>query len=160
MALKASIEVTGLQAIERLFNSIGKTAANKIIRTALRYGSKSILNTTRGLAPVDTGLMKKSLGIIALKRKRGRVGFRVGFKNAEQLVTYSKRKKKNKSGKEVNQRYFYPFAVEYGTKKNPPHPFMRPAYEQNKEYAIRDIHETFKIELEKYIESNAKGVKR
>jgi HK97 gp10 family phage protein len=154
--LKASVAVEGLHAIERLLDQIGKTAASKIIRKALRDGSKSILNTTRGLAPVDTGLMKKSLGIIALKRKRGRIGFRVGFKNVDQLVTYSKNKKKDKSGKEVNQRYFYPSAVEYGTKKNPPHPFMRPAYEQNKEYALRDIRETLRIELEKYIVANAK----
>ncbi len=148
-ALKASVVVEDLHAIERLLNDIGKAASTKVVRKALKEGSKSMLNTTRNMAPVDSGLMKKSLTVLALKSKPGRVGFRIGFKNVQQIVERStfgrgigpRRQHANKKQK----RHFYPAVVEYGTKTKPAKPFMRPAFQRNKEGAMKIINEELRI---------------
>lgn len=129
MALKASVEVLNLQSVSRMLDQLGKKEADKVIRKALRLGAKDMLAATKRLAPVDTGLLKKSLTVRALKRKRGRIGFRIGYKNVEQIATVTKE----------GTRHFYPAVVEYGSSKQTPHPFMRPAFDQNKEASKKII---------------------
>lgn len=149
MALKASVAVEGLFAIERLLDAIGKAAAGKVIRKALREGSKSMLNTTRNLYPIDTGLAKKSLTVLALKRKPGRVGFRIGFKNVGQIIERSTfgrgigphKKMQNKNIK----RHFYPAVIEYGDKDTPAQSPMRQAFSRNKEGSMKIINEELRL---------------
>lgn len=131
--LKASVVIEDMVAIQRLLDQLGKGVANKITRNALRVGSKGMLRTTIAHAPVDTGLMKASLTMRPLKRKRGRIGFYIGFKNVDALLEKSNRNPFNK------KRYFYPAVVEYGSKNRTPKPFMRPAFEQHKEFALKAI---------------------
>lgn len=143
--VKASVEVVGLHAFEKLLERLGTKDANAIVRKSQRVAAKSMMEETKKRAPVDTGLLKKSLAVRALKRKRGRIGFRVGYKNVDLIVAkgsgfgaFVRNLKKfgkadiktPKPAKE--KRYFYPAIVEYGSKNNPPHPFMRPAFDAHK----------------------------
>lgn len=150
MALKTSVVVEDLHAIERLLDQIGQKASDKIIRKALREGSKSMLNTTRNLYPVETGLAKKSLTVLALKRKRGRVGFRIGFKNVAQIVERSTfgrgmGPQKSRFTNPNKKRHFYPAVIEYGDKDTPAKAPMRQAFSRNKEGAMKIVNEELRL---------------
>jgi HK97 gp10 family phage protein len=110
----------------------------KVIRTALRSGTKIIADATKANAPVLTGTMKRAITVRAMKRSRNRIGFMVTFNKryTDKLVRMSKTRT-TKKGTPV--RYFYPAAIEYGTKHAPAHPFMRPAFDSKVSEATRVI---------------------
>lgn len=156
MALKASVVVENLTQIENMFDQLGQKVSNKITRKALRAGSKSMLNTTRNMAPVDTGLMKRSLTVLALKRKAGRIGFRIGFKNVAQIVERSTfgrgmGPQKSRFTNQSKRRHFYPAVIEYGAKNRPAKPFMRPAFERNKDGAMKIINEELRLGIDEAV---------
>ena len=123
------VEVTGLEGLLFSLQALPRKVQGKILRTAMRNGTKTVAAKTRELAPVDTGLLKRSFAVRALKRKKGRVGYRITIKNVDKII---------KTG-EHGQRYFYPAAIEYGTHTRPAKPFMRPAFEQTVEHATDQI---------------------
>lgn len=139
---RASVECVDLGALESTLKELGDKESGKIVTGVLRDASKGMLKVTVAHAPVDSGLMKENLTYRALKRRRGRFGFRIGFKNTRALIAksadlplygpYTEQQSQKK-------RYFYPAAVEYGTSHAPPHPFMRPAFDQYKDFAVKQI---------------------
>lgn len=59
--------------LKRLSGSEGK----KLLRKGLREGTKVIAAEARAIAPQASGELKRSIKTRALKRKKGRIGFRV-----------------------------------------------------------------------------------
>ena len=143
--LKASVEVQDLTVFYKLLDRLGNKSARKIVRRSQQKAAKAMLEATKSAAPVDTGLLKSSLTVLPLKPKRGRVGFRVGYTNVKQIVAQS-----TYGG---GKRGFYPAFVEYGTGTRPAHPFMRPAFNANKEAAkeiiVRELREGIIKEVQK-----------
>lgn len=75
------VTVQGDKKLLAKLNRLGRTEANKVIRTALRAGSKTIADETKRLAPVGQdrgshkkGTLKRAIKVRAMKRKRGRIG--------------------------------------------------------------------------------------
>lgn len=60
------LKIDGVEDVEKALAKLGKKVASKVVKTAVRKGSKLILKSARALVPVETGALKKSLGI---KRK-------------------------------------------------------------------------------------------
>ena len=77
MAIKATLRLEGGKALERKLKTLPTRVRNKVVRTALRDGAKIVQAETKSLAPVQTGLLKKSLKVRAMKRKKGRIGINV-----------------------------------------------------------------------------------
>lgn len=153
--LKATVEVLGLEELKKSLHLLSKTGAKRAIRKAMRAGTNKMLAATKENAPVDTGLMKKSLVVRALKRKRGRIGFRIGFKNVHELLAKSNNttveeeaKAKLSSHIKGKKRHFYPAVVEYGSQNHEPNPFMRSAFERHKDESKRTITEVAHREIE------------
>ena len=130
MAQPASVHIAGLESLGKSLRALPKKVEGKIVRTAMRNGTKLVADATKKAAPVDKGTLKKSFAVRALKRKKGRVGNRVTMKNVDKLVTITKK---------TRVRYFYPAVLEYGTEKRVAHPFMRPAFEQTAPKAENQI---------------------
>lgn len=124
--LRASVECNDLIAFEKMLDNLEVKAARRVVSRSQKVAAELMWKQTRRAAPVDMGLLLSSLTVLPLRRKKGRVGFRIGYTNVQQIV-----EKSSWQGK----RGFYPAFVEYGTKNHPPHPFMRPAFDANKESA-------------------------
>lgn len=77
MAIKATLRLEGGKALERKLKTLPTRVRNKVVRTALREGAKIVQHATKELAPVRTGLLKKSIKVRAAKRKRGRIAINV-----------------------------------------------------------------------------------
>jgi HK97 gp10 family phage protein len=72
------IKIEGGAELERKLKALEANAAKKIMRKAVRAGGKPIMAKTKELAPVKTGLLKRSFKIRALKtRKRSSVGIKI-----------------------------------------------------------------------------------
>lgn len=147
-ALKASVVIENQHVVERLLRDLGVKLERKIIRSAMRKGMKPMLDATKKNAPVDTGLMRKSLVVRALKNKPGRIALRIGFKNVDAIVQKSSKDPKKK-------RWFYPAVVEYGGKNRTAHPFMRPAFDSNKQQSIDTINKEVRLGIEQWAARNA-----
>jgi HK97 gp10 family phage protein len=82
-------------------------------------GAEPILDAAKNLAPVDTGLLRSSLKAIKERARKSSHLVRVQTEDGD-----------------YKGEAFYASFHEYGTKKMPARPFMRPAFDQNVSNAI------------------------
>lgn len=110
--------VTGWKEIDAAFAKLEVKVQGKALRSALRAGAQrvqaaAIQNIVQNPS-IDTGKLASSLKVKAAKRSRTKVGMDIITKGAAHANL-----------------------VEYGTKRMPAEPFLRPAGYDNKEYIGR-----------------------
>jgi HK97 gp10 family phage protein len=113
--LADSLALDGFDNLRKAFERLGRTESRKRVSRALREASKLILDRAIENAPEKTGELKDSLTIKAMRRKKGRVGFRVTCGEGW-----------------FKGRTFYGAFQEFGTSHQPARPFIRPAYDTEK----------------------------
>lgn len=138
----ARIQITGLQKVFKKLEGLNRTVRGKLIRKAIDRGTVGMLKTARQLAPVETRLLKKSLGRrIKLYRTSGNVvaviGPRKGFKRKVRVPVFDKSGKRvrGKTREQVRDPRHYTHLVEFGTEHSAAKPFLRPAFDRNKDQA-------------------------
>lgn len=119
-------EVKWLYGSDRALAQLGKKSTEKavLVRT-LKAAAKPVDDLASNLAPVDTG--KLQISIITgtkLTRRQRSSAYKSGTLGVAEVHI----------GTAMSRGLFQ----EFGTYKQPPHPFMRPAWEATKELA-RDI---------------------
>lgn len=134
----------GFKELADALRELGPRVARNGLRAATSAGAAIIRNDARSRAPVDTGEMKKD---IQMKRERDTKG----EMSAKYSVFVRSGKKSRLSGKARNiqkDSYYWKFQ-EFGTSKAPAQPFMRPAYDANKEAAVGKIGEVLNERIQK-----------
>jgi len=116
------IKIEGAKELEKKLLSFEPKLGRKIIRQALRAGAKVIHTAAKANVPVDTGALKQSLKVKAMRKRRHSYGVMVAtsdgwFKGDE----------------------FYGAFLEFGTSKMPAKPFVRPAFDAEKDNAEKII---------------------
>lgn len=71
------MKVEGADKVIRKLKNLENKVQNKITRKALRAGAKVIQKAEKAKAPVDSGRLKRSIKVRAMKRKKGRIGVNV-----------------------------------------------------------------------------------
>ncbi len=139
------VVLEGHIALQRKIANLGSPATQRrIIRPAVTQALAPINKAAKRKAPVETGLLKKSIGKkVAVVRRTGDiwggVGIRKGFK---QEVTVD--------GKtEMRNPINYAHLVEFGTKNQPAKPFLRPALDEKRPEAMRILARVVKERLHK-----------
>jgi HK97 gp10 family phage protein len=115
------LEAHGAQDVIKKLEALGGKVERKVLGKSIRTGLKVLLAECKANAPVDGGLLRKSLAVLtALKKKRGTV-----------VLEVRPNEKKFLGG------HYYPAQVEYGRKKKnqPPNPFMLKAFSHRGEAA-------------------------
>jgi HK97 gp10 family phage protein len=117
-----SIKVAGLKELERKLLTFEPKLGRKIIRQALRSGAKVIHSAVKADVPVETGALKESLKVRAMRKRKHSYGVMIAtsegwFKGDE----------------------FYGAFLEFGTSKMPARPFVRPAFDSEKDNAAKII---------------------
>lgn len=126
------ISLQGGAELMDALEALGPAMEKKVLRSAMREAAKPMLAEAKRRAPVLTGQLRKSLKIKAMKRRsNGQVGV---------LIATEKGFFKGET--------FYGAFQEFGTKKLPARPFIRPAFESNKARAVRIVTEAIRIGLE------------
>lgn len=119
----ASFELKNTKQLMRLLKTVDSKIAKKIMRQAVRAGSKLILDEVRATVPRDTGALRKALKI---KTFRSRKAIRMLVGSAE---------------KDFTGKHYYGSFIEYGTSKMPAKPYLRPAFDRKENAAAMAITE-------------------
>lgn len=117
-------DVKGLAEVEQGLREIGRDVGRKGLIRSTSAGARVIRDKARSLAPKKTGKLRKNIVVQKFRKTKN--------KNQESRHIVTIRKKGKASDP---QNAYYGFFVEYGTSKQAPQPFMRPAYESKREAA-------------------------
>lgn len=180
---KVSFDVKGLDSVIQNLNDVSeqigdKKASSKILVPALRQAIKPALESIRRQSPKDTGALAQHLWIEARrpnKRDKRSKYVNVGD-NAIALVTtkaFPKKRKKewmaqnaNLTGKERSAAFKkyalstgFPYdaraiAQEFGSARNPPHPFMRTGMESASPAVLQNLGGILKNKINSYKAKN------
>ena len=112
--LQNAIAVEGVPQLMNLLRQLPKGYDRKFLHKLIRFGAKPIMKEAKRRVPVDRGLMQKSIKIWPMT-KSDRVGMLLGVR-------------RGRPDTKENTAY-YASMVEYGTWKQEPQPFMRPAWD-------------------------------
>lgn len=111
-----------------------------VLTGAIRAGCKPILDEAKRNVPIDSGNLKKSMGIIKRKSKdKTKVRFSV-----------TPRRKGKYDG-------YYAHMIEFGTSKQVAQPFMRPAFENQDNQSIEASKEYLAKRIDKEVEKAKNG---
>lgn len=149
MSDSVTVSFEGLDELKKVFEMLPKRVALRAASQAVRAGAKPILEAARAKCPVDTGNLKASLAIKILNQKRDAmdvvalIGPQTKYRRIKRADKILKgRQKYNVKLDEKGGDGFYGFFIEKGTRFYPAHPFLRPAYDENKVKAQQIIIDT------------------
>lgn len=146
--------LTGFKELAENLKKLGPKLAKNGLRSATSAGAAIIRNDARARAPVDTGELKKD---IQIKRERDTQGGEL-FRALYSVYTRSgKRSRLSGKARNVDKDSFYWKFQEFGTAKQAAQPYMRPAFEANKDAAIDRIGEKLDEHIQKHARELAGG---
>ena len=166
MAYKRDVAIYGAKELERKLRALPKKVAGKVIRKAVRAGSKVIKVQVVANAPRDEGTLAKSIKVRAAKRRhKGSVGMvvqtaegdykgetfygamvhqghKIGKRATNASIGLRKRKRRT-----VNDRFDIQDKNDSRTEV-PANPFMSKAFDSKKDEAAKVIVDTIKTGIE------------
>lgn len=162
------ITIKGFDEMKAKLKRLGEEEAVRVVRAALIAGARPILNAARAMAPAVTGALRRSLGIVPLRRD---------WRQAVVLV-----KPRRPRGSKDKKRRSYAAFVEFGHRLGrrtakiqrlqkaaasgnaaaktrlqnedvrtevPAHPFLRPAFKSTRTMAEQIIREQIAVGIQK-----------
>lgn len=154
--------VQGGKDLHAKLAALERKVASKLERQGTRAGAKVFAEEIKASVPVDTSLLRSAITVRALKRKKGRVGYRVTVNPAAKGRTKAARAKqaigsftKITHRRQVTLRttyeggfytrskagkiHFYPAVIEYGAKNRPAQAPMRKSFDRKKDAALDKV---------------------
>lgn len=127
------VRIEGSDELRQWLLTVPKKVGNKILRQALRRAGKIVQERAKALAPVESGLLKKSISVRRSKRAKRGTEAVVIFPDVTKFAVAEKA-----FGVKVGETAvdFYAPYQEFGTHDMPAHPYMRPAFDQTKDKAL------------------------
>ena len=151
MAAQNTIKIDGMRSIVRGLSKIDSRIRNRTIGSAIKKASKPLVMETKARAPVESGLLRASIGTTFKVNKRKGIGV---AKTGPRNMKGSKRQAKGSTAaKRSRNPVHYAYLIEFGTKPHkvpytlvggggfrkvvpipfdhpgtPPNPFMRRAF--------------------------------
>ena len=152
--MSVSIKLEGIgnvqAAFQELADEIGDKKANsKILIPAVREAMKPVLAQARLNAPEDTGGLKRSLQVEARRptRKDKNSKYISGTDTVISLVTTAPGKKLAKMGINSDARAV---AQEFGSARNPAHPYLRTALESQSQKVVDNLAQILARRIDKF----------
>lgn len=145
---RVRVHVDGLKEAEKALRALGPQVARRVLRKAVQAGANRVLYSAQLKAPHDTGLLLSTLvARTGTSKKKGRVSARVGMKAGD-----------------FKGEAFYGSFLEYGTAKMEARPYLRPAFDEQRENATNivraKIAEGVEAEARKIARAQAREAKR
>lgn len=135
--MKTTVRVEGLREVEAALEELKPAAARAQTRNALRAGGELLAKAARARVPVDQGHLRESITVSGTLTRRQRSLHR----------------------KQSDQEQFvgpggHPQAhmQEYGTTHHRPQPYMRPAFDEEKENVLKRITDQLMVSVQRAIE--------
>lgn len=141
---KGSVKISGLRELDAALAQLPKATGRAVLRRVLKDAGEPIARAARAKAPVLTGDLRESVEVsqkLARSQKSGGAkmtanGFRSDSKNYVEMFV----------GPGTNPQAI---TQEFGTFKEPAQPFMRPAWDGQRDTALNLIANTLGPEIER-----------
>jgi len=141
--MNMDIKLIGAKELQDALADFPKSVERKLLRAALRKGGNVILAEARARAPVDKGVLRRSIKLRSARSRDG-VALRIDVRIPP-------------NGKPGNTGGpYYGAFVELGTSKMAAHPYLRPAFDATAETALREISEYLSNGIEAEANKGAK----
>ena len=140
------VQILGLSELMRTLEKLPKEIASKSggpVKQALFQAAKLIREDASRRAPMGkTGNLKRAVRMRRYRNPKSR-----GYSEAYIIDVRTGKKPKKGQKARPNQAYYWRW-VEFGSKKQKAQPFLRPAFEANKEAAVRKFQEVFRRKID------------
>lgn len=154
------VEITGMDEIERKLRALAnprlaKNAARRSARKAMAIVRDAARKNAKTLDDPSTSeqIYKEIVMQPGKSRDKNTVVMRVGVRGGAR-IPYTNNAQNRRSGRvgqfyKTDGRVFYWRFLEFGTSRQPPTPFMRPALENNIQAVTDSFAQNFSTELDK-----------
>ena len=141
--MKMTVKVEGLREVEKAFAEIGKAASKRVAQNALKQGGEILAKRMRQLAPRDEGNLIESIDV------------------STRLTRAQRQKHEKRAPVEMFVGPNNPAAVpqEFGTFKEPPQPFARPAWDETQGEVLKRISDELMVGVDKAVQRARRKVK-
>ncbi len=136
------VTVKGAKSLNRKLASLAKQADGQTLRRALVAGGLPIQNKAKANAPYKTGNLRRSLHI------GGSEDLNPGGANVSERTLEPVPEPeigKYKAAVYVGTDVEYAAPVELGTARRPPKPYLRPAFDSEKDAAMREVADSLQV---------------
>lgn len=158
------VTVKGVDELLKALKQFPQNIQKNVLKGAVRAGAASLVKEAKANVPVDTGNLKESIGIVAVKSKKPQyIQFKVTTRKGDgwyahmvEFGTLGKREEPLSPGTRRS-----PKAIEMAKKGfgiSPAKAFMRPAYENKGEETITVAKEYLEKRIDKEVEKAKKGI--
>lgn len=145
--MKVRVHVSGLNEIKTALHALPASTAKGVLRRVLKRRAKPVAATARANVPVASGYLK---GTIAVSTKLSRRQRRLHKKPTRDTVEVFVGAGTDPAA----------HIQEFGTAKNKPQPFLRPAWDRNKASILRGVRDDLWHEIRKTIKRKARAASR
>jgi len=125
-----SIDKGSLSGVMKSLDDLLPQFRKSAEKAVLRAGAKPILKAAKDKVPVNTGLLKKSLGVSVSANRSGWISARVGPRKGFKSKNLTGRKKGKATEGKMADAQEISWYVETGTPRASAQPFIRPAIDQ------------------------------
>lgn len=135
----ARFDITMLNAPElvRALEALPDNLERKVLQRAMRDSASFLLPLARARAPKRTGATAHTLFVRAMPRRKGRVGYLLLTGTRADL------------GIPADAPYYYPAAAEFGTRRQPPRPWLRPTLQGAREALLAVMRQSVDAGIER-----------
>jgi len=158
-----TVRVLGMSELNKQLKALGPRIEKNILRGGVRAVAREIANDAKANVPADTGNLRRNIVV------RGFRGQRTRGKNRDTVRAGVVIREEGKRGKIVrgeggalgikvlrqNNAFYWRF-VEYGTKRMPARPFLRPAYDRMQSRISQVMGGYIRARIDKEIAKGAK----
>lgn len=159
--MRVSVEVKGLKELDAALANLPASIGKAAMRRALVKAGEPIAQRAREMAPVDDGQLRDSITVSArLKNPAGKSEFHAALRGglgiaAARAALRGARRSAKAAGEVAYVEMFIgpsvkaPHAhfVEFGTRRMAPKPYMRPAFDSEKDTALAIIRRELGTEI-------------
>lgn len=153
--IKFRVSIDGDRKTQRAFDQLKKGAQGKVLRPALRAGAKVVKEAAQARAPKLSGTMARTMQVRAKRMSRKRV--RVEHGGIKPIAIAARTAPRAKLNIDPGDPYYYPSAVEFGTKHMEGRHFMEESGKATKGTALSTVRRVAKSKLREVIAKAKQG---
>lgn len=148
----------GFLQVDKALSQLSETMQEKVFVGATRAAAKVIAEDAKANVPVDTGLLKKSIGVAKAKKKDTPDGVVKFYVVPKSKVRFTAKGTANGVGVKVKTttQAWYAHMVEFGTVNMAARPFLRPAYANSATKSVKAFQQYALKRVEKEVKKLAR----
>lgn len=169
MAKGVTVSLEGLRELDAALGELGKATGKNVLRRAARAALEPIAEEARSLVPVDSGALRDSI-VVSSRLANGQAKLRYSAamfaRQGRDAAVAAMRNELRANGRSTVEMFIgagqlpHAHLIEFGSAKNAPRPYLRPAWDAGQNKLLGDLKEILGGEIEKAAARQARKAAR